>query len=214
MKLKIFDKIVLVLLILVAIALLGVLIYACWSPFFAQNVTSYILAVLVDSSSRFFVLNRIIITVVAALLIFLLLRILFVRKRDKREPEEIASAPAFDTDQLHIRTNDMGQSYITKDALLDMVQKGVRTNSSVRDSSASLSTDPQNGRVHVKLDVFPVADSNLPALSEELQKNVKENIEERTGILLDDVQVVFSSRPTQADVPMNQGQHGHTRNLR
>lgn len=205
MKLKLFDKIVLVLLILLSICLLGMLIYTCWNSVFAQDITEYMRRVLVGPT-----INRIIITVVAALIIFLLIRILFVRKRDKTN-EDAQSALRYDSNQIHIRSNDMGESYITKDALLDMVQKGVRANSSVRDSSAALETDPQTGRVHVRLEVFPLPDSNLPSLSDELQKNVKENIEERTGILLDDVKVVFNSHPTAAQ--SNPSQH-YTRTLR
>lgn len=189
MKLKLFDKIVLILAILLSIFLLGALIFACWSHFFAQDITSYLLAVLVGPT-----INRVIITIAAALMIFLLLRILFVRKKDKRD-DTVLESPKRDSDQIHIRSNEMGESYITKDALLDMVQKGARANPNVRDSNAVVESDPVSGHVSVRLEVFPQNDSNLPALSDELQKSVKENVEVRTGISLDDVKVIFASRP-------------------
>ena len=192
MKLKLFDKIVLVLLILLSMVFLVGIIYACWSAYFAQDITSYLNRLLTGP-----IINRVLITAGAVLILFLLLRILFVRKKDKYAPSlqqnEPMTAQKQDTDQIHIRSNEYGESYITKDALLDMIQKGVRANTSVRDSNAAVVSDPQSGQTRVQLEVYPLSDSNLPQLSEELQRDVKQNVEERTGLQLEDVKVIYAS---------------------
>lgn len=194
MKLKLFDKVMLVLLILLGIVLLGGLIFACWSTFFAHDITSFALAVLVGP-----VINRVIITAVSVLFIFLMLRILFVRKRDtaaaKTEQDQQQNDSMADSGQIRIKTSEFGESYITTDALHDMVQKIVRGNNSVRDANSSVSSEPQSGRIHARVEILPLPDTNLPELSDELQKNVKELLAERTGIVLEDVQIVFVNQP-------------------
>ncbi|NLA10722.1 MAG: alkaline shock response membrane anchor protein AmaP [Firmicutes bacterium] len=90
-----------------------------------------------------------------------------------------------------LQSGELGEVRITLSALENMVLRVVQQSRWIRDSSRRVRATPQGLVIDLKIKV--VADENLPVLTGELQKNVKEYLEEITGIIVSEVQISVQS---------------------
>jgi hypothetical protein len=86
-----------------------------------------------------------------------------------------------------LQYGDIGEVRITLNALENMVLRVVQRTKGVRGSSRRVLATPQG--LTVTLGIRAAADENLPALTEELQKKIKEYLEGVTGIVVAEVRV-------------------------
>lgn len=179
MKLKIFDRITLVILILALIALSAGAIYVAWFG------TALGLGAIVDNLFNGPVINKIIVSVIAILILFFCVRILFVRKRSPREDKR-PSSPG-----ILIRNGEAGTSFLSIDALESMIQKFVRSNTKVRDSQCKV--HPGEDNVSLSLRIVPSPEVIIPEFTSELQSSLKNHIEGMTGIKVREIQVIVAS---------------------
>lgn len=90
-----------------------------------------------------------------------------------------------------LQSGDLGEVRITLSALENMVLRVVQQNRWIRESSRRVLATPQGLVVDLKIKV--VADENLPVLTGELQKNIKEYLEGITGIIVSEVKIGVQS---------------------
>ena len=121
---------------------------------------------------------------VALVVAALCLRLIFARKT-KRKPVQPASAL--------IKTTDIGNTYIALSALEAMAQRHIRASSRVRDCLTAIRVGEDGSSISfsVKLTVLP--ETPLPDLTAQLQKSLKEYVEEQSGILVGEVGVLVES---------------------
>lgn len=86
-----------------------------------------------------------------------------------------------------LQQGDLGEVRITLNALENMVLRVVQRTKEVRGSNRRVLATPQG--LVVSLQIRVAADQNLPALTEELQKEIKEYLEGVTGMLVGEVRV-------------------------
>ena len=193
MRLKRLDKVMLVLLLLVGFFACGLLLLCCFSAGLAERVVGLVFAVL----ARDPVYNRIIAGVLLAVVMFFIVRILFVRQKRLVDPALALNSQTPPEQRILIKNGEHGQSFITPEAVRDMALRLLQSNPGVRDGKVMLDVQDENGNVGVQLEVLPMADANLPALSTALQQEIKSGIEEKTGIAISQVQVlIVSEEPT------------------
>ena len=181
MKLKTFDKIMLIILMLLTMGLCIFFIYFMWANFPGEYIGKEI------GKMYDLLVNKLIITAVSAIVFVLCVRILFIRKRSGKGQEKVqASTPG-----LLIRTGDSGSAYLTNSALEGMILKCVRGNAKVRDCVCAII--PNENNVSISLRITFVADVVLPEATQEVQSELKENIESLTGITVRDIQVLVEA---------------------
>jgi hypothetical protein len=86
-----------------------------------------------------------------------------------------------------LQTGEFGEVRITLNALENMVLRVVQQMRGIRDSSRRVVYTPHGLVVYLQVKVLP--DQKLPDLTGELQSNVKNYLEEITGIIVSEVKV-------------------------
>jgi uncharacterized alkaline shock family protein YloU len=180
MKLKVFDKVMLALIILAVAVLCVGLIVVCWSGLFDFALMGQVLASTLNS-----IMARIVITIVCLLLAFLCIRILFVRKRLPAQ-EQQNMAPG-----VLISAGENGNAYITVAAVEAMALKKARSESTVRECSCKVY--PMENSINISMKVVFAADCNIAEQSAKVQNEVKQQIESLTGISVQGVQLLVES---------------------
>ena len=124
------------------------------------------------------------------LLVFLVsLRLIIgFNKRSKAQKEPTATAAT-------IATGDYGTVQISLAAIDTMVQRHCRANNKVRETTSMVST--RDGGVAISLKLVLLSDANVPEVTAELQKSLKEYIEGLTGIVVNDISIMVISAPSQ-----------------
>ena len=124
------------------------------------------------------------------LLVFLVsLRLIIgFNKRSKAQKEPTATVAT-------IATGDYGTVQISLAAIDAMVQRHCRTNNKVRETTSMVST--RDGGVAISLKLVLLSDANVPEVTAELQKSLKEYIEGLTGIVVNDISIMVISAPSQ-----------------
>lgn len=124
------------------------------------------------------------------LLVFLVsLRLLIgFNKRSKAQKEPTATVAT-------IATGDYGTVQISLAAIDAMVQRHCRANNKVREAASVVST--RDGGVAISLKLVLLSDANVPEVTAELQKSLKEYIEGLTGIVVNDISIMVISAPSQ-----------------
>ena len=186
-RLKTFDRIMAVVLLVMAIVGALMTIALAWniSPFwaipFADNVKNMLTAGPLVS---------VLITIAAVFVIVVCVRILFVRKKSgEQKPHEQQQ------NGLMLRNGEYGASYITQDALQYLIDKHVRSMQAIRDSQSLITITPENNlRVQVKISA--IADSSIPELTTRLQESLKQYMESITGITLESIEVLVAAPST------------------
>lgn len=126
----------------------------------------------------------------AGLVFFLVsLRLIIGFNKREKAPKEPVSTTAI------IANNDFGAVQISLAAIDAMVQRHCRANSKVREVSSVVGT--RDGGVAISLKLVLLSEANVPEVTAELQKSLKEYIEGLTGIAVNDISIMVISAPTQ-----------------
>ncbi len=86
-----------------------------------------------------------------------------------------------------VQSGDLGTVHVSREALENMVLRVIRRTKEVRGSSRRVFATPQGLLVHLEIKVS--VDQNLPDLTGALQKEIKDYLEEITGIVVSEVKV-------------------------
>lgn len=95
--------------------------------------------------------------------------------------------PAKKQPEALVQADELGEVRVTREALENMVLRVVQRTKEVRGSYRSVQATPQGLAVHLEIKV--AVDQNLPDLTGALQKEIKEYLEEITGILVSEVRI-------------------------
>jgi len=181
MKGKLFDRILLALLLIVALALSLVLIALASRAVPLENIGAF-MALLYTGVN-----NQIILAAVGLVILIIALRLMFAGSGKKEEHP---------TSTL-VQATDLGATFITLTALDSLVQKHCRANNRIRNVVSTIHPVREGGvTVSVRLALMP--DTDIPELSKELQKSLKEYIEKSSGINVREVGILIedtSSNP-------------------
>jgi hypothetical protein len=178
MKTKLIDRIllafVLIAMLLICALLIGVALRLVPAALIQNGI------VWLDSGPY----NTVILGSVSALFLIFTVRLFFA---GKKRPEP---APSYSL----IRNSEFGSVYITVSALDTMVQKYCRSIGKIRECASSINLIKDGVTINLKLSLLP--DSNVPELTSELQKGLKEYIENLSGILVQEIGVAGCAAST------------------
>jgi len=181
MRLKLIDRLLLVLLTLFVIALAA----GCFAVAL-QLVPQAALDELVRRVYAYPV-NAIILGVAGLLLLALAIKLLFAREGAKTPPQPQAAL---------VKAGENGSVFISLEALNAMVQKHCRANARVRDCESHVCVVPAGVSIRLKLAAMP--DTTLPELTQELQTTLKEYIQSLSGIAVAEIAIMIVSAPGNA----------------
>lgn len=176
MKPKLFDRILLVLLslftLLLALGLFGVAL-----KLIPVDILQYYLEIIYQNP-----VNSLIVGGVGIILFAVSLRLLFARNRKPAEPKQPTATL--------VRATEFGSTFISLGALDAMVQKHCRSNGRIRDCVSSITTAGESGvSIGLKLALLP--DTNIPELTSNLQKTLKEYIQSNSGIQISEIGIMI-----------------------
>ncbi|MDR0840949.1 MAG: alkaline shock response membrane anchor protein AmaP [Christensenellaceae bacterium] len=186
MKATLFDKFLLLLVLLLLLAFAGVL--ACFALGLFLFPAAAVLLEMVEQQLG--ALNFQIILGAAALLVVLIALRLFVGFYGKRRDAKPRTAPVT---AATIATTDFGVTEISLAAIDAMVQRHCRANNKIRETESVIAG--KEGGIHIGLKLVLLNDANVPDTTAELQKSLKEYIESLTGILVHDISILIVSQP-------------------
>lgn len=176
MKLKVFDRILLALLLIVAIvcafALLGVA-----SQAIPQVMVESFFSLFYNDAGNAWILAG-----SALVLLAICIKLVFAGRGGKREPEPAAAV---------MGSAELGSTFVSLSAVDAMVQKHCRAYERVCACHSTLKTGDEGLSVGLRLAVLP--DTNIAELSREIQKTLKEYIEGLTGIQVHEVKVLMEN---------------------
>lgn len=185
MKAKLFDRILLAIVLLFVLLLGLFLILLSVNIFQLSSVQETLRRILTDQT---FV---IIVGVSGLVLIIVALRLMFAGSgsaRKKTEPQPTSTL---------IKASELGASFITLSAIDSMVQKHCRANNRIRSTVSTISAVKEGGvTISARLSLMP--DTEIPELTEELQRSLKEYIEKYSGITVREIGILIedtSSNP-------------------
>ncbi len=179
MKLKVFDRILLAILLIVAIVTSFVL-FGMAANLIKENV--------VDSFIALFYMfreNAMILAGCGLILLLICIKLLFAGKGSGGGKAEARPSSAM------MRQTDIGGTFITLEALDTMVQKHCRAQSRVRDCHTTLHNTDAGVTIAIRLSVLP--DTDVVSLTEELQKSLKEYVERLTGITVNEIGILIEN---------------------
>lgn len=181
MKFTLFDKFLLVLLLLAAIAL-SALCIATAMDFVSYDMIVAPIAVITNG----IIGNRLILGAAGVVLLTIALR-LFVAMGKKRQPQ-MAPAP---TSTL-LLSNDNGTAYITIAAIDSLVQRHCCANGKIREceSLVAPAQEPNTG-VCIKLRLSVTPETVIPELTASLQQSLKEYIQGVCGVSVNSVDILI-----------------------
>lgn len=197
-KLKTFDRVMAIILLVLLIAFSAGLVLFAWGFLTVFINGSLVAGVQLSNAWRFNIntsatIFSILLTILAAFLVFVAIRILFVRKRNPQQ-KEMGNMQS----GVMLRNGEHGAAYITKDAIQYLVDKQVQAEHSIRDAQSQIDITPEQN-VSIKLKVSVMADQNLPEITGKLQESLKEYIQTTTGIAVDAVEVLIAAPPSIKD---------------
>jgi uncharacterized alkaline shock family protein YloU len=175
MKTKLIDRIllafVLIAMLLICVALIGVALRMI-PDVYIQSAIAWVGSGLINSA---------ILGSVSALFLIFTIRLFFA---GKKRPDPVPSYSL-------VKNSEFGSVYITVSALDTMVQKFCRSVSKIRECASAINLSKDGITINLKLSLLP--DSNVPELTSELQKGLKEYIESLSGILVQEIGVLVIS---------------------
>ena len=176
MKLKVFDRILLGILLIVAILVSFVLFGIAANVIPQEKVTWFV------SLFYMFTENSLILAGSGLVLLLISVKLLFAGKSKKAD---VRPASAL------MKQTEFGGTYISLEAIDSMVQKHCRALPRVKDVHTTLQSTETGITIGIRLCVLP--DTDVVTLSGELQKSLKENIESLTGITVNEIGVLVES---------------------
>ena len=185
MKLKVFDRILLGILLIVAIIAAFVLFGMAANLITESMVTSFI------ALFYMFKENAMILAGCGLVLLLISIKLVFAGKGKKAE---VRPASAL------MKQNEFGGTFISLEALDTMVQKHCRAQQRVRDCHTTLNSSAEGVTIGIRLTVLP--DTDVVTLTSELQQSLKEYIENLTGISVREIGILIenASAPAAASV--------------
>lgn len=189
MKFNLFDKFLLVLLLLCAIALSALCVAAAMGFVTYEMIVAPIAIV-----TNGLIANKLILGAMGVVLLAVSLR-LFVAMGKKKDANKAASNAPTST---MIMNGENGTAYITISAIDALVQRHCRSNAKVRECESVIvpASEPASGvSIRLKLSVAP--DTVIPELSAKLQQSLKEYIETLCGVSVNatDILIVPAQQP-------------------
>lgn len=176
MKLKVFDRILLGILLIAAILVSFVLFGVAANLIKIEQVNWFVSLFYMEQQ------NALILAGSGLVLLLISIKLLFAGKSKKAE---VRPASAL------MKQTEFGGTYISLEAIDSMVQKHCRAASRVKDVHTTLQSTETGVTVGIRLCVLP--DTDVVTLSSELQKSLKENIESLTGITVNEIGVLVES---------------------
>ena len=185
MKLKLFDRLLLGILLIAAILVSFVLFGI------AANIISH---EMVDNFVGLFYMfreNALILAGCGLLLLLICIKLLFAGRGKKAD---VRPASAL------MKQTEFGGTFITLEALDAMIQKHCRAQQRVKDCHTTLHSTEAGVTVGIRLSVLP--DTDVVTLSAELQKSLKEYVEGLTGIHVNEIGILveIAAAPVTANV--------------
>ncbi|MDO4572187.1 MAG: alkaline shock response membrane anchor protein AmaP [Clostridia bacterium] len=179
MKLKVFDRILLALLLIVAIVCAFVL-FAVAARLIPEVMALDFVALFYANAA-----NALILAAAGLVLLLVSIKLMFAG-RSRQAPQPAATM---------IRQSDIGGAYIALSAIDTMVQKHCRQQGKVRDCGSSLHAVENGVAIALKLSVLP--DTDIVTLTDELQKSLKEYIESLTGVNVQEISILVENTAPQ-----------------
>lgn len=175
MKAKLFDRILLALLLIVTLVLSLLLIALAARVIPLVNLQAF-LDVLYTGA------NNAIILAASGLVLFLItVRLMFAGSGSKKEVQPTSTL---------VQATELGATFITLTAIDSMVQKHCRANNRIRNVVSCVRAVREGGvTLSVRLALMP--DTDIPTLSAELQKTLKEYVEKHSGINVREIGILI-----------------------
>lgn len=177
MKLKVFDRILLAVLLIVGI-LVAFVLFGVAARLIPLSAVQAFAATLYDGAE-----NALIVAGVGLLLLLVCGKLVFAGRGGKREPEAPATATMAQT--------EIGGTYISLAAIDAMVKKYCAGVQRIRESHNTIRATEEGVAIGIRLSVL--ADTDVVSLTRELQQGLKANIESMTGISVQEIGVLVES---------------------
>lgn len=173
MKLKVFDRILLAILLIVAILSSFVL--------FAMSVNLITFDMCKTFINQFYAVRQNMLILAGSGLVILLIsiKLLFAGRGDKK-----ANAPA----TALIRQGEIGGTFIALSAIDIMVKKFCSTHGCISDCQTSIKNS--DAGVTIGLRVSLLSDTDVVSVTTELQRALKEHVETLTGVTVKEVSIL------------------------
>lgn len=176
MKLKLFDRFLLGILLIAAI-LVSFLLFGIAAQLIQEDVVNGFISLF-----YMFRHNALILAGSGLLLLLISVKLLFAGRTKKGDARPASAL---------MRQTELGGTFIALEAIDSMVQKHCRAIPRVKDVHTTLQSTEAGITVGIRLCVLP--DTDVVTLSGELQKSLKENIESLTGIQVNEIGVLVES---------------------
>ena len=176
MKLKVFDRILLGLLLIVAI-LVSFVLFGVAANIITQDVANGFIAHFYEFRE-----NALILAGSGLLLLLISIKLLFAGKAKRTE---IRPASAL------MQQTEIGGTFISLEAIDAMVQKHCRSQQRVKDCKTTLHSNETGVTIGIRLCVLP--DTDVVTLSGDLQKSLKEYIEGLSGVHVNEIGILVES---------------------
>lgn len=171
---KMVDKVLLVLLCIlvlpVGIAVIGLGIGVLDAVALSEYVNNF---------ASYPVAYRIVMIVYGALVVIFTLKLLFIRTKEHTPPFCL------------VKTTELGMIRVSTATLDALTLKAVRSFQEVKEVKSLVLTDMEQVRIRLRLLVMPGA--NIPELTQKIQNEVKEYVEEHAGIIVSEVMVLVDN---------------------
>lgn len=177
MRLKMFDKIINVLFIVLIACVAAGIVFAAFNTTVLAAISAFLAAVFGS------VAYKIIILIVCVIVIFLCIRILFVRQRRNENKQVNPGVP--------VRSTEDGTTYITLTAIEGIVLKFVQANTKVREVKTTIV--PIQDSISIGLKMSLSANTNVPEITAQIQSSLKEHVQNMTGITVREIQIIIES---------------------
>lgn len=176
MKAKLFDRILLAILLLFVLLTGLLLILLSVNIFRLIDIQELLRRILINQT------YVVIVGVSGLVLIIMSLRLMFAGSAPKKQEVQPTSTL--------IKASELGASFITLTAIDSMVQKHCRANNRIRSTVSTVSVVKEGGvTISARLTLMP--DTEIPELTEELQRSLKEYIEKYSGITVREIGILI-----------------------
>ncbi len=181
MRLKVFDRILLAILLIAAI--LTSFVFFAMAANLIQLSTVQSFAALLYASRQ----NALILAGSGLVLLLICLKLLFAGRGEKKE--EVAPA------STRMAQNEIGGTFISLAAIGTMVQKYCEAQPRISDCHSTLRSEEDGVTIGIRLSTL--ADTDIAALTRELQTGLKEHVETLTGITVKEIGILVENANAQ-----------------
>ncbi|MBQ2770410.1 MAG: alkaline shock response membrane anchor protein AmaP [Clostridia bacterium] len=177
MKLRIFDRILLGLLLIVTI------LFALALLAMSVNLVTFDMATAFLWQFYGAWQNQLILAGSGLVLLLIAFKLMFAGRKDRKR----AKAPA----TAMVRQGEIGGTFISLSAIDTMIQKFCASKPGIQECQTSVTN--QKGAVAVGLRLSLAADANVASLTDELQQSLKNHIETLTGVAVKEISILVEN---------------------